>query len=121
MNQIQEFMEKLGISEAEAQELVNYDKAVDKGQATEYDLTPEQKKIAKKYTKTGEKTQKSAKIERKKPINEEKRLIIDNIFQFLEEKSGFYPENLDKKNPEREISFQIGQNSYTLTLTKHRK
>ena len=44
---VEMLMKKLGCTEEEALDLIAYDKAVDKGQKTQYDLTDEQKKVEK--------------------------------------------------------------------------
>ena len=43
-------MEKLGCSEAEALDIIACDKAIDKGEKMDFDLSKEQQKIAKKMT-----------------------------------------------------------------------
>lgn len=121
MSQVEKLMKTLGISKEDAEKLVEYDKMVDQGKPTPYDLTKEQQKIAKNYTKSGTKTVKSAKTERKKAKDDEKSLIIDEIFTFLEQNPSILAQNVEKVNAERQISFKIGENSYSLTLTKHRK
>ena len=44
-------MEKLGCSEVEALDIIACDKAIDKGEKMDFDLSKEQQKIAKKMTK----------------------------------------------------------------------
>lgn len=121
MTQVENLMKKLDISKEEAEKIIIYDKMVDQNKPTPYDLTPEQQKIAKNYTKTGTKTVKSAKNPPKRAKNDEKLLIIEEIYTFLAENDTILPQNVEKVNAERQISFKIGENSYSLTLTKHRK
>ena len=53
MDKVTNLMEKLGISKEDAEKLIIYDKMVDQNKPTPYDLTKEQQKIAKNYTKSG--------------------------------------------------------------------
>ena len=121
MTQVEKLMEKLDISKEDAEKLIIYDKMVDQNKPTPYDLTKEQQEIAKKYTKSGTKTVKNAKTERKKAKDDEKSLIIEEIYTFLADNPSILAQNVEKVNAERQISFKIGENSYSLILTKHRK
>ena len=66
-----------GMTEAEAEETLLYDEAVEKGESTEYDLTAEQAKVAKKYTAvdTKKRTEYTFTKKERKP-NETKRELI---------------------------------------------
>lgn len=55
------------------------------------------------------------KRERKKDF--EKREIIQKTFNFLKD----FVENAEITKEEKEIIFKIGENDYTISLTKHRK
>ena len=87
----------------------------------DFELSPEQAKNAKKYTKTGEKKPTVYKFDTEKAKNrkkdDEKGEFISKIAEFI----GKFVQNVEIVNAEREISFEIGENSYSLTLTKHRK
>ena len=84
-------------------------------------MTPEQAKNAKKYTKTGTKKPTVYKFDTEKAKSrkkdDEKGEFISKIAEFI----GKFVQNVEIVNAEREISFEIGENSYSLTLTKHRK
>lgn len=121
MDKVEKLMKNLGISKEDAEKVLIYDKMVDQNKPTPYDLTKEQQKIAKKYTKSGIKTVKSTKNPPKKVKNVEKFLIIEEIYTFLVKNPSILAQNIEKVNTERQISFKIGQNSYSLTLTKHTK
>ena len=41
-------MSSLGVTQAEAEEIYEFDKAIDRGERTQYDLDPEKEKEAKK-------------------------------------------------------------------------
>ena len=53
MSEKEKLMTLLNVSEAEALDIMAYDKKVESGKATEYDLTEEQKKVASDMAKTG--------------------------------------------------------------------
>ena len=125
---IENLMAKLGISEAEAIELAEYDNAVDHAGAKdqlEWDLSPEQSKIAKSYTKLATKTKNPTaykfdkKVERK--ANPTKAGIISEIAEFLQSHSQFAVEQVNVSNKERVVDFTIDGTSYSFTLTAHRK
>lgn len=112
-------MRALGMSDEEIAEVLACDKAIDQGKRTDFDLDPEKEKQAKKLANAGT---------RKKPItfsqapkerkaDEEKRMIIEEIARTCEKNFAKYTEIV---NVEREISFIIGENHYSLTLTRHR-
>ena len=111
-----EIMEKLGLTEKEYLELKDYDEKVDKNLPTEYDLTNEQKKVVKEMTKATSKATKTKVVRERKP-NEEKAEIIKELAEKLKE----FDENVTILNKEREISFKIGENDYSITLICHRK
>lgn len=116
-------MNGLKCSEAEAREIMAYDKAVDKGEPTEYDLTPAQQEVARKFAHTG--TRKTPTVykftERKRKENPTKAGIIAEIAQFLSENSENAVKNLEITNKERQIRFEIGENTYEFTLVQKRK
>ena len=109
--QIQNFMTVLKISEQERQELLAYDKAVDKGTATEYELTPEQKKVSKERRRAENRTYTFTQRERK--ADNEKQEINSKI-------ASLFAENAVITNKEREVALTIGDNEYSITLIKHR-
>ena len=113
----EKLMRILNISEAEALDVMAYDKSVEKGKSTEYDLTEEQKKVASDMAKTGTRVYNFSK-KREKKVNETKLDLIN----FLAEKLvDFGVEHLTLINAERQVGFSIGENDYELTLTQKRK
>lgn len=116
-------MNCLKISREEATQLVYDDLEIDRMSIKECqsDLTEEQRKNAKKATITGEKTKKKPtayKFERKtRPKDTEKVEIVQRVFEFLEN----WTEKCEIANEGQKISFEMGENSYSFTLTKHRK
>ncbi len=119
--QIQALM-KLGATREEAIATLQDDADIDKGKAKDFDLTPEQQKIAKQYTKTG--TRKTTAYNfstRKRKENPTKATVIAELFKFLTENDEISAENINILNKERQISFKIGENDYELTLIQKRK
>lgn len=111
-----------GMTEAEARETALYDAEVEAGEPTEFDLTPEQQKVAKKYTATGTKKRPDYQFtKRERKPNETKRHIMKNIetlFHGLELNGVCKDVNLS--NLERTLDFEMDGKLYTLTLTEHR-
>lgn len=112
-----EALMKLGMSRDEALQVLADDDDIDHGEKKDFDLTKEQEKVAKQYTRTG--TRKSA--NGKKPTrkeNPDKREIIS----LLDDALCDFVDNVKKvTNPERQIDFEYNGNSYSITLTQHRK
>jgi hypothetical protein len=121
---IELLMKNLEVSEEEAKEIVEYDKAVDKMTMTEVeaDLTPEQKEAIKKFKNVATKTAKKPFVPdlktRPRKENGTKRGIIEDIYNALLEK-GY--ENLTIVKAEKEISFDMGGDNYSISLICHRK
>lgn len=113
---VAKLMKSLGCTYEEAMQIIADDEAIEKGEKL-FELSDEQKKVAKEMTKTTAIKTKTTKTPRKRAENAEKRMIIDKIFTILTE----IAENVDKKNVEREISFTINDKNYSITLTQHRK
>ena len=110
-----EALMKLGMSRDEALQVLADDDDIDHGEKKDFDLTKEQEKVAKQYTRTG--TRKS--VNGKKPTRKEnplKREIIATLFDALQDY-----EQPQIANPEREISFFANGESFSITLTQHRK
>lgn len=122
MELVKHHMKVLDIPEAEAIRLVMDDKAVDKGEKL-FELSAEQKKVAKKYAGTGTKKRTVYKFDtaKKKKENPVKQKIIAEIERFLNENSEICAENVQITNTERQIAFKIGENDYELTLVQKRK
>ena len=113
--QITSMMNALKCSRDEAIQLILDDEAIDKGEKL-FELSDEQKKVAKAMTNTGTKKQ-TAPTKRERKPDEEKQEIISQIAEFLKTFENFSVEIL--KN-EREIKLLVGENDYSITLIKHR-
>lgn len=116
-----EALMKLGLSREEALQTLADDKDIDKGLPKDFDLTKEQLKNVKQYTKTGTRKTKDTPTKRERKENPTKALIIAEIFKFLTENDEISAENLEILNKERQIFFKCGENDYELTLTQKRK
>lgn len=99
-----------------------WDNEIEHNRPTPFDLTPEQQKFAKQATITGtrqvKKTPTNYKFDKKtRPKDEEKVEFIEKIYDFIKKCT----ENCEIVNAGQQISFNIGENMYSLKLTKHRK
>lgn len=121
--QKQKIMSLLDCSPEEAEDIMKWDKIIDQGGRTPYDLSPEAEKEAKKYANSREKKKPTTydfKKRERKP-NPTKGAIIAELAQFLAENSENACENVEITNKERQIAFKIGENDYELTLVQKRK
>ena len=92
-----------------------WDNEIDHGRPTPFDLTDEQKKVAKNVSKTTSgKGKTTAPKERK--ADEEKRSIIAELLKVAQ----MFDENAIVSNVEKTVDFVLNGNSYSLGLTKHR-
>lgn len=121
MELVKHHMKTLDIPEAEAIQLVMDDKAVDKGEKL-FELSAEQKKVAKKYAATGTKKRTVYKFDttKKKKENPVKQKIIAGIAKFLLENTDISAELVEITNKERQIAFCISNVKYELTLVQKR-
>lgn len=117
-NRLETIMRNLKCSRAEAEQILADDKAIDRGERMDFDLSPEAEKQAKKYANTGTRQANGQKTERKRKENPTKATVIAEIAQFLTENSYEMVEILNK---ERQIGFKVGENTYELTLVQKRK
>lgn len=120
--QMQAF-KKLGYSDAQIEEMLEDDKAVDRGEILPWDMSKEEHKKAMKYANADEHKKptvyKFDKRERKE--NTPKRTIIDALFAFLVKNDAFSPANVEILNKERQISFDFADEKFEITLTQKRK
>lgn len=117
---IADLMSKLDLTREEALALMADDKAVDKG-ANLHPLTAEQEKVAKKMRQADRKPTTYKWTQRERKPNELKREIIDDLFTFMCENWPEVAKEGNISNIERTIDFTLGGESFTLSLTQHRK
>ena len=109
--------------DAEAQDILACDKAIDSGERMEFDLSPEQEKEARKYSHVGTRKAPTAYkfTKRERKPNATKGGIIVELTDFMEHNSNFDVSNLAITNKERQISFMVGGETFELTLVQKRK
>lgn len=118
---IKSTMKALDLTREEAIEMWMDDHDIDQGKAKDFDLDPEKQKIVKEMTKAGGKARAKETKPRERKPNDEKRTIIQDLNDFLVNNCQNYINSVEIANIEREITFKIGENDYSLTLTLHRK
>lgn len=131
---IEEVMQITGLDYAKSEKLFNeVVKDIDDGSDDELnsfdiiDIIKTEKRVKdtgsdKKYITSEKEVEKKGKgnytfTKRERKADNEKREIIQKTFDFLSQ----FVENAEIIKVEREISFKIGENDYTFSLTKHRK
>lgn len=119
--QKEKLMRVLNVSSQEADEIIAYDKAVDRGEKTEFDLSAEQEKETRKYRQAERKPTLYKFTKRERKPNATKGGLIAEMFKFLTENSDFATENVEIVNKERQIAFQIGEDKFELTLVQKRR
>ena len=121
-----EAMRKLGMTKEEIEELMEYDKEIDKGKKNlEHDLTKEQEKqaraVANQKRGADRPTEEKEKKPKKTKENPVKETVIAEIARFLAENGEISAENVEILNKTRQIAFKIGENNYEIALTEKRK
>lgn len=126
-NQISRIMQGLKCDRSEALAIYEADKAIDREERLPFDLPIEKEKEAKKMANVTERKRKAPTVynfdtsQKKRKENPTKAGIIAEIAKFLQEQSENACENVTITNPERQIAFTIGDNSYEFTLVQKRK
>lgn len=105
-------MKNLKISREKAIQLINDDKAIDKG-AKLFEQTAEQKKASKQACRAPTAYKFTP---REKKANNSKIFIMDKLEKILSE----FGENIEVINPEREITFMYENTKYKITLSAPR-
>ena len=114
--QVRKLMTTLGISEEEAQDILNADKEIDRG-AKLFSLDKEAEKESKKARQGDRKKPMVCKFDsskKTKPANESKSNIVSNVVSTLEQMGAT---EIDITNPEREFTFQIEGVKYKFVLS----
>lgn len=109
------YMKNLDISREEAEQLWLDDKEDFIGEEAE-EMTKKAKSI-KRY----EQADKTEKKPRTKKLDEEKVKIITLLYEMLQSTQEICIQELDIKNEQKEITFVVNSNDYSLSLTKHKK
>lgn len=121
--QIENIMVNLKCTREEAEDVIKWDKVIDQGGRTPYDLDPETEKMAKKLANVRERKKPTVYDfkPRERKANPTKGGIISELHKFLTESSEFATENVEITNKERQIAFKIGDDAFELTLVQKRK
>jgi hypothetical protein len=120
-NQKERIMKILNVSPQEADEILAYDKLVDQGKPTPYDLSKEEEKKLRKYRQADRKPTAYKFDKRERKPNATKGGLIQELFEFLSGASSFATENVEITNKERQVRFSIGEDTFELTLVQKRK
>ena len=114
---IQKHMSVLGINRDEAIQLIEDDKRIDKGEKL-FELTAEQKQASKKARQADRKptVYKFDTSKRKRPANENKRLLIETLKQALESIGA----SVEVTNIEREMVLMFEETKYKVVLSAPR-
>lgn len=114
--QIKKMMQNLGISRDEAIALIDDDRAIEKGEKMDFDLSPEQEQASKKARKASGKKPTVYNFEkRKRKENATKRELVNKIYELFKDM------NAEITNPERVIAFSIGEDNFEVILQQKRK
>ena len=115
---IAKLMKSLGCSREEALQVIEDDKRIDKGEKL-FELSAEQKKVVKESCATGTKKRTVYKFDsaKSKKKDAEKEEFIAKLHEIVAQ----FTENCEIANANREITFNLGENEYSLVLTKHTK
>lgn len=122
---------KLGYSDAQIEEMLEDDKAVDRGESLPWDMSKEEHKKAMKYANADEHKKPAEKKtpttynwnteSKKRAENVTKVELIAALAQFLSENEELSCKNVEITNKQGKISFKVGENEYSFSLTQHRK
>lgn len=115
---IEKNMRALGITRKEAEELVEDDEAVDRGEEMPWDLTAEQMKNARKAANATTRKTSATPTKRTKKDNPDKKYLIANLVHGIPTDE---IENLKIVNDERSFDFTFNGVNYSVSLTAHRK
>ena len=121
--QISNLMLHLKCTEAEAEDIIAYDEAVERGEPTKYDLSADQIKATKEYRTTGTREKKPTCYEfsqRERKANPTKQAIIAELAETIQASTKNAYDNVVITGKERSIDFKIGDTEFTITLTQHR-
>lgn len=109
----------LGMSAEEAEEVLEADKKIDKGEKL-FELSAEGKQAEKKYKNCGVRTVKSPygqTLQKEKKVDDDKRFVIDLLVDIIEQNCG----KANIVNAEREFEFVYNDRKYKIVLSCPRK
>jgi hypothetical protein len=117
---VEEIVDLLGCSIAEAEDILIADKKIDKNQEVDFGLSKEEEKKALKYANVKE--HKKPVVykfdQRERKADTTKEGVIQQVFDFLVA-NGY--EEVEITNKSKLIAFKIGEDSYEFNLIRKRK
>ena len=119
MGQLENLM-KLGLDEAEAKQVLEDDKAIDRGEPMPFDLPKDKEKATRQYRQADRKPFVPNLKPRERKPNEDKRELISAIEEMLAY-SDIQAESVVITNPERQIDFVLDGVRYRVVLSAPRK
>lgn len=124
-------MRKLGYSDAQIEEMLEDDKAVDRGEPLPWDMSKEEHKKAMKYANADEHKKPVEKkaptvynwdtSEKPKKQNTTKEGLVSALADFLTNTEELGCVDVVITNKQGKVSFKIGDTDFTFSLTQHRK
>ena len=114
-------MRILGLSSEEADQVLADDREVDRGKKHEWDLSDAEHKKAMKQANADEHKKPKEPIKRERKANPTKGGIIASLAEFFTQNEDISAQNVAITNAERQISFEIGDQKYEITLIAKRK
>ena len=121
MTELETLMKTLNLTEKEARELQAYDRDIDNGKASPYDLDEEHAKVAKEMANVEtHKMRKKTVIEEDITKTSEKAKILLALSVFLANSEDINADKVEFLNVERQLAFYVGDNKYELVLTQKR-
>ena len=119
-SQVAKLMKTLDCTEEEALDILQQDKAINRGQRVSFDLSKEDEKRAKKYANADTHKRPANPVHRERKPDENKRYLIEALEEMLQN-SEVQAENLVVTNPERQIDFVFHDKRYRVVLSAPRK
>lgn len=117
---VEEIVDLLGCSIAEAEDILIADKKIDKNQEVDFGLSKEEEKKALKYANVKEHKKPAVYKfdQRERKADTTKEGVIQQVFDFLVA-NGY--EEVEITNKSKLIAFKIGEDSYEFNLIRKRK
>lgn len=121
---------KLGYSDAQIEEMLEDDKAVDRNEPLPWDMSKEEHKKAMKYANADEhkKTEKKAPTvynwdttDKPKKQNITKEGLVSALAEFLQANTNLGCEKVEITNKQGKVEFTVNGTAFTFSLTQHRK
>ncbi len=123
-------MKKLGYSDAQIEEMLEDDKAVDRNEPLPWDMSKEEHKKAMRYANTDEHKKPAEKkaptvynwdtTDKPKKQNITKETLVSALAAYLQENKNLGCVDVEITNKQGKVAFKVGETSFTFSLTQHR-